>query len=890
MRKIINLFKMFQKRKRAVSPVIAAILLIGLTVAAGAIVFFIVLPMFESEPEFEVVESQSRLIYSQSETEIQQEGWGQAELMILNSGNAEGEVSSVEVEFFNTSASVNDYEKLPPGDVSALDLPLEVGAADEQQLDVLFKLPAHNILNTTKYRFTLTYEGGKVSVREGAAGDLELSPDMPTLTDFGAWTNYSIFRKEQTIAPTIDENSKLKKIEYFVNGTLNETIDEPASEVWDWNWNTREETAAHVPIASGLPNGTYEITATVTDYAGLSSTSAPLYVQLDNDYTPPVIGTPLIVAPRFNGTGEAGATLTVSVNITDNLQMPASGGVGLYYRTNGTTNNYAYAAMTKDGDTYTGIMDSSKVEMPAMEYHILAEDDVGYETIEYINASSSKNYTVTVVDQTSPNINHTAVQQVNFIGFIQVNAEITDYGTVDATLYYQRGNDTVYTSNYGPWLSMSMINSSGVFSATIDILSTLDGIRYFFNASDTTGNPANNATDGDQANPHHVLVVDNTGPWIEHSNKSSGTAGFDLEIRADSFDNDESYADNVTAGFSTGLLELYYRPGTSGAFSKVDMTTDFALVKTSPEGYKVTSWIGYIPSSVMLTGTTVQYYIKGLDQGFNQGFNNTMFYGTDQDPISLTVITQTFPVIERTGSVSLGTYTTSSDTVSFTIINSGGASGTITHVNVSWSTLAAEILEVSIPDTIPVWNGNGANSSSLDINDKTIAATATQTVDLIFNTSMTSAQITVNFTVTYLPSNTKYDTISFTTPAAPSYDVSYVAGTGDYYRTGGFWNRRYWLDFDVLNNADPVQITQIKLEYSSGETIEQVQWYKGTTQWTGTATSGTIITLASPPTFATGNTQTFTVEFDSSVQDSWFTVTLYYDDGSSQILTQFQAL
>jgi flagellin-like protein len=38
-------------RKRAVSPVVAAILLIGLTVAAGAIVYFIVLPMLSSTTE-----------------------------------------------------------------------------------------------------------------------------------------------------------------------------------------------------------------------------------------------------------------------------------------------------------------------------------------------------------------------------------------------------------------------------------------------------------------------------------------------------------------------------------------------------------------------------------------------------------------------------------------------------------------------------------------------------------------------------------------------------------------------------------------------------------------------------------------------------------------------
>lgn len=46
----MNLNKL-SARKRAVSPVVAAILLIGLTVAAGAVVFFIVLPMLSSTTE-----------------------------------------------------------------------------------------------------------------------------------------------------------------------------------------------------------------------------------------------------------------------------------------------------------------------------------------------------------------------------------------------------------------------------------------------------------------------------------------------------------------------------------------------------------------------------------------------------------------------------------------------------------------------------------------------------------------------------------------------------------------------------------------------------------------------------------------------------------------------
>lgn len=47
---MIMLFRLL-RRKRAVSPIIAAILLIGLTIAAGAVVYFIVFPMLEGEGE-----------------------------------------------------------------------------------------------------------------------------------------------------------------------------------------------------------------------------------------------------------------------------------------------------------------------------------------------------------------------------------------------------------------------------------------------------------------------------------------------------------------------------------------------------------------------------------------------------------------------------------------------------------------------------------------------------------------------------------------------------------------------------------------------------------------------------------------------------------------------
>ncbi|MFX0114011.1 MAG: Ig-like domain-containing protein [Candidatus Hodarchaeota archaeon] len=908
--RINKAFLAIKKRKRAVSPVIAAILLIGLTVAAGAIVFFIVLPLFDTAPELEVVASQSTIRYSQSETEIMQEGWGEASLTILNSGNEDGEVKygDVAVEFLNTSRDPDEWEEII--DVKTPDITpdssLEVKATSEKELNILFKLPPHNVYYRTEYRFIISYSKDEsITAREGATGDFGLDPDMPEITGFSGLTNNTIFRETVSVIPSINENSKIKKVEFFINTILNETIEEDPSEQWEWSWNTRNETVGDDPdpILSGLPNGTYELTATVTDYAGLSATSSPVTVIIDNDYMPPTIETPLIVAPRYNGTGEAGQPITVSVNITDNLAMPTIGGAWLYYRINDTSGSYSFKTMTRDGNTYTGMMDSSKVHLPAMEYHILAKDAVGYEKIEYINATSGKNYTVTVEDTTAPNMNHTAVQSIDFLGIVNITAAITDYGSVDAVLNYRLADsDYEYSAPAGVYTSKAMTNSSGIFWATIDIFSPLDGFDYYIEAMDSTAGLL--TSDGNATYPHHVQTIDNTGPWIEHTNKSTGTAGYPYEVRANSYDNDRTFTDiTYNSLYTNGQLELYYRKGTSTAFSKVDMTTDFATTKTSPEGYKVTSWNASIPSIIMESGATVQYYIRGFDRGFNQGFSNVKFSGTDQIPYSLEAVTQLDPIIERTGDVALRTETINMDTVHFTIINTGGDDGTITHVNVSWSDPSVGLLTVRIPDTQDVWDYVSDNSGvpasskdSLDIDpDRTMSPSTTRTVDLVFDDAMNSTQIKVNFTVTYGGSGTKYEILTFTTPAAPDYDVAYVSGTAEAYRERIFFFWHYYLDFDITNIGDAVQITKIRLTYSTGETIEEVQWYKGTVQWdTGGGTSGSIIDLTgypnTPPIFGAGDTRTFTIEFDSWVDGTEFTVTIYFADGSTDELTPFIAV
>ena len=58
--------KALTQKRRGVSPIIAVIMLIGLTVAAGSIVYFTVLPMFEVHPKLDVDEDASFLEYINS--------------------------------------------------------------------------------------------------------------------------------------------------------------------------------------------------------------------------------------------------------------------------------------------------------------------------------------------------------------------------------------------------------------------------------------------------------------------------------------------------------------------------------------------------------------------------------------------------------------------------------------------------------------------------------------------------------------------------------------------------------------------------------------------------------------------------------------------------------
>ncbi|MFW9914489.1 MAG: archaellin/type IV pilin N-terminal domain-containing protein [Candidatus Thorarchaeota archaeon] len=95
----MNLNKLFG-RKQAVSPVVAAILLIGLTVAAGAIVYFIVLPMLSSTTEADDI----AIVFDGNQTSVD------FKFRVKNEGATDVTVSSISITGADSGVTISAYD------------------------------------------------------------------------------------------------------------------------------------------------------------------------------------------------------------------------------------------------------------------------------------------------------------------------------------------------------------------------------------------------------------------------------------------------------------------------------------------------------------------------------------------------------------------------------------------------------------------------------------------------------------------------------------------------------------------------------------------------------------------------------------------------------------
>ncbi|MHA1126010.1 MAG: archaellin/type IV pilin N-terminal domain-containing protein [Candidatus Heimdallarchaeota archaeon] len=121
----MSLGKLILKRKKAVSPVIATILLIALTVTAAAIVYFVVVPMLEGKPSLAI--RQADFVISNS---------SKIEITVENIGNAAATFDAFTAfQLINETGTYNPAE-VQIGGLDPIAFPHELGT----QQSVIFEL------------------------------------------------------------------------------------------------------------------------------------------------------------------------------------------------------------------------------------------------------------------------------------------------------------------------------------------------------------------------------------------------------------------------------------------------------------------------------------------------------------------------------------------------------------------------------------------------------------------------------------------------------------------------------------------------------------------------------------------------------------------------------
>jgi len=140
--------KMILKRKKAVSPVIATILLIALTVTAAAIVYFVVVPLLRANPELTYTDH-GKVSGTSNKYEI----------TIQNNGGADANLDGLTAFIFtNTTDDYNPakvYYSISD-EITTWPYVIAQGATVKLTFEMSGAFTAGS-----QYTFTLQYDGGK---------------------------------------------------------------------------------------------------------------------------------------------------------------------------------------------------------------------------------------------------------------------------------------------------------------------------------------------------------------------------------------------------------------------------------------------------------------------------------------------------------------------------------------------------------------------------------------------------------------------------------------------------------------------------------------------------------------------------------------------------------
>ncbi len=630
----MKLFTLYNKKKRAISPVIAVILLIGLAVAAAAAIFLVVMPLFAPTSNLELTDAYIEYDDSYTKTIDIGVGYGSGSVFLSNAGT--GKILVTEINVFYRNLLYGNWSEVP-GAVSLQDIstndPYEINPlAINEELTIRFPIPSDNEEHTIFYKMTVTTKDGtNLDTSRITAVDEEdmlLTQDKPTLT---APTTIGVdgkIRRISQISPiSVSDNSEIKKVTYEISTTSNfdnivktETI---SSSLWRWQWNTYDD-----PIVTN--NVEHFLKMTVWDYAGLSaSSSTAISLTLDNDYVKPEIeGIEGLSLKNGENIAEVGESFAVTATITDSgSDVSSVKEAFIHYKINGSITNYLTASMSKvSGDIWSGnipaVFITSEALANNLTYYLTATDDDNNNnqssgSFADVNDSTEPNFVTHVYEGTIITNQDTLIGDEGLTLSLSTSVEDKDYVSTVNMVWRER-NDTGIEPQYGAWkMFVNITGSDDIWDFRLPALNvTLDGLEYYFNATD----PANNtAYEGTAASPYRIHVNDEANPVISVVSNIplSITEGTDLVVTAAIADNDKTFS---WTGQETGTVELGYRKPGESTYTYLDMSHtagDSSLGETS-------TWEGTIGgNNFSISATPVLVQIRATDDSGKSSFSES---------------------------------------------------------------------------------------------------------------------------------------------------------------------------------------------------------------------------------------------------------------------------
>ena len=619
-------------KKRAISPVIAVILLIGLAVAAAAAIFLIVLPLFQPSSNLQM--DDAYVVYDDEYTTAADlgEGYGKATLVLSNTGTANIDIVSLKVYHANSVlgpwTEITEHEGLlitetNPYTVETL--------ATLEELTTKFLIPEENDNNSVFYKVTIrTSDGDELDTATEAnvaETDMQLDKDSPDI-DY-ATISMNPLRREVPIRPSqVSDNSEIKNVTYDVyfeeNDSLahSETI-QPPSTLWQWTWNTRNDSS------KGLHNGSYYMVMTVNDYAGLSDKTGQITFTIDNDYTIPTINS---VTPEASW-AEVGDDFKIVANVIDaGCDASAVDEVWLHYK---LVNETSYTSVEMDFVSGNDYSDSIPIYAQALEENITFY-------IEAIDIDDNKEYDYTPIleanDTVYPNIFHTPVPEADEYGDVLINTQVEDPGLVDLSkvlLYSRKSNDLDANATVAgeslpsSWVSINPTTIEKIADTTWNFTwsipqpyynVTVHGIDYYINATDRYG--GNTAQHG----AHHIDIFDLNPPDLVGVSSSdfpdTWTSNTDYPITIQITDNDPTFGRIVNGDLSTfitGEVTIHFKKydgDPSQTFNPADINQTLHTSGNSSTG-EITTWYGTIPAVYFDHNDAnhrVDFYLTAEDQ------------------------------------------------------------------------------------------------------------------------------------------------------------------------------------------------------------------------------------------------------------------------------------